>query len=219
MNINGIGKKLAEKLTASGKIHSLSDIYTLTLEDWTTLDKIGEKSAENLLAELNASKSRPFANLITALGIPEVGKNTAALLTERFSDIDSLMNADEESLADVEGVGAVIAGSVHEFFRNEENVKMIETFRAMGFTMSSEKKNVIGKFEGKTFVFTGGLSSMTRDEAGEKVKALGGRVASSVSKKTDYVVAGEKAGSKLSKAESLGVKILSEDEFTEMIRH
>ena len=219
MNINGIGKKLAEKLTVSGKIHSLSDIYTLTLEDWTTLDKIGEKSAENLLAELNASKSRPFANLITALGIPGVGKNTAALLTERFSDIDSLMNADEESLADVEGVGAVIAGSVHEFFRNEENVKMIETFRAMGFTMSSEKKNVIGKFEGKTFVFTGGLSSMTRDEAGEKVKALGGRVASSVSKKTDYVVAGEKAGSKLSKAESLGVKILSEDEFTEMIRH
>ena len=213
MNIKGIGRKLAEKLTASGKIHRLSDIYRLTADDWKALDKIAEISAGNILAELEASKLRPFVNLITALGIPEVGKNTALLLTERFGNIDALMNADEESLAEVDGVGTVIASSVHEFFRNDENRRMIEDFREMGFVLEGETVKRGGELEGKTFVFTGTLETMTRDEAGGRVKALGGKVSSSVSSKTDYVVAGEKAGAKLKKAEELGVKILSEDEF------
>ena len=217
MNIKGIGRKLADKLTASGKIHSLSDIYTLTPEDWTTLDKIAAKSADNLIAQLEGSKSRTFTNLITALGIPEVGKNTAALITEHFGNIDALMNADEEEISRIDGIGGVTAHSVYEFFRNDGNRKMIEDFRAMGFSMGGEIKKSGNILEGKTFVFTGTLETMTRDEAGEKVKALGGRVSSSVSGKTDYVVAGDKPGSKLTKAESLGVTILTEQEFLNAI--
>ncbi len=216
MNIKGIGRKLAEKLTASGKIHILSDIYTLTAEDWMTLDKISTKSANNLLAELESSKSRPFVNLITALGIPDTGKNTAGLIINHFGNIDALMNATEEELSRIDGVGEVIARSVHEFFRNDDNRKMIENFRAMGFNMGGEIVRVSNELEGKIFVFTGTLSSMTRDEAGGIVKALGGRVSSSVSKKTDYVVAGESPGSKLTKAESLGIMILTEQEFLRM---
>ena len=217
MNIKGIGRKLAEKLTASGKIHSLSDIYTLTAEDWMSLDKIGEVSAKNLLAELESSKSRPFVNLITALGIPDTGKNTAGLIINHFGNIDALMNADEEELSRIDGVGEVIARSVHEFFRNDGNRKMIENFRAMGFNMGGEIRTASNELEGKIFVFTGTLETMTRDEAGEKVKALGGRMSSSVSRKTDYVVAGENPGSKLAKAESLGVTILTEQEFLDVL--
>ncbi|MBQ6664459.1 MAG: NAD-dependent DNA ligase LigA [Synergistaceae bacterium] len=222
MNIKGIGKSLAKHLTASGKIHKLSDIYTLTLDDFVealSKDKVRTKSAENILAELEASKSRTLANLITALGITEVGKNTAELLTEHFGNIDALMNASEEDLAGIEGVGEVTARYVHEFFRNDDNRAMIEDFRVMGFRMGEAKIEAVssdGGLAGKTFVFTGALETMTRDEAGDRVKALGGRVSSAVSKKTDYVVAGDKAGSKLKKAESLGVKTLTEAEFLEM---
>ena len=224
MNIKGIGKSLAKHLTASGKIHKLSDIYTLTLDDFMealSKDKVRRKSAENIIAELEASKSRTLANLITALGIPEVGKNTAELITEHFGNIDALMNATEEDLAGIEGVGEVTARSVHEFFRNDDNRTMIEDFRAMGFRMGEAKIEAVssdGGLAGKTFVFTGALETMTRDEAGDRVKALGGRVSSAVSKKTDYVVVGDKAGSKLKKAESLGVKILTEEEFLAMMK-
>lgn len=217
MNIRGIGKKLAEKLASSGKIHILSDIYTLTAEDWMSLDKIGELSAQNILAQLEGSKSRPLANLITALGIPDTGKNTAGLLVSHFGSIDALMSASEEELAAIEGIGSVIARSVRDFFGNDENRRMIEAFRDLGFVMGSEGNNSGGKLAGKIFVFTGTLEGMTRDEAGEKVKALGGRVSGSVSGKTDYVVVGENPGSKLKKAQSLGVKILTESEFLAML--
>lgn len=209
MDIRGIGKKLAEQV--SKKIHRLSEIYTLTFEDWMTFDRIKETSATKILEELEASKSRPFANFITALGIPDVGKNMAALLAEHFGNIDALMSADEEKLSELELVGKVTAHSIHEFFRNDENVKMIEDFRKMGFTLEAEAHS--NELEGKTFVFTGALETMTREEAGEKVRALGGKVSGSVSSKTDYVVAGEKAGSKLRRAEELGVLILTEQEF------
>lgn len=217
MNIKGIGKKLAEKITASGKIHSLSDIYMLTADDLMTLDKIAEVSAKNILAQLEASKSQPLVNLITALGIIDVGKNTAALLVNHFGSLDAIMNASQEELSCVEGIGPVIAESVYEFFRNSENLKLIESFRDMGFKMSMASSKNTGILNGKSFVFTGTLSSMTREEASEHVKALGGKVSGSVSAKTDYVVAGDSAGSKLKKAENLGVKILSEQEFLNMI--
>ena len=217
MNIKGIGRKLAEKLTASGKIHSLSDIYTLTAEDWMTLDKISTKSANNLLAELESSKSRPFVNLITALGIPDIGKNTAGLIINHFGNIDALMNASEEELSRIDGVGEVIARSVHEFFRNDDNRKMIEIFRAMGFNMGGEIQTVSNKLEGKIFVFTGTLETMTRNEAAERVMSFGGLFSNSVTLKTSYLVAGENPGSKLRKAESLGVTILTEQEFLNMI--
>ena len=217
MNIKGLGKKLAEKLTASGKIHALSDIYTLSLNDWMSLDKIGEISARNILAELEASKSRPLVSLITALGIKDVGKNTAALLVEHFGSVEAMKSAGEEEISAIEGVGPVIARSVHEFFRNDANLKMIEDFRAMGFMMGTKSQAVSNALEGKVFVFTGGLEAMTREEAGEKVKALGGKISGSVSARTDYVVAGDKPGSKLRKAEALGVRVIDEQEFLSMI--
>ena len=134
-----------------------------------------------------------------------------------FGSIDALMSTTEDELATIEGIGAVVARSVHDFFGNDENRRMIEAFRDLGFVMGGEAHNAGGKFAGKTFVFTGTLEGMTRDEAGEKVKALGGKVSGSVSGKTDYVVAGEKPGSKLKKAQSLGVEVLTEAEFAEMI--
>ena len=217
MNIKGLGKKLCERLIASGKVKSLIDIYTLELSDWVELDKIADKTANNILNELELSKTRPFVNLITALGIPDAGKEVAALLVERFGSLDSLINADESELSSVDGIGPVIAKSVHEFFRNDENMKMMNRFREMGFSMGSEILIRNKKLAGKIFVFTGALSSMTRDEAGELVKSFGGKTSSSVSSKTSYVVAGENSGSKLTKAETLGIKIISESEFLEMI--
>lgn len=218
MNIKGIGKKLCERLIASGKVKSLIDIYSLELSDWIELEKIADKTADNILSELELSKTRPFVNLITALGIPDVGKDTASLLVGHFGNLDSLISADESDLSSVEGIGPVIAKSVHEFFRNAENMKMMNKFREMGFSMGSE--NIAGeskKLNGKIFVFTGALSSMTREHAEELVKSFGGKTSSGVSRKTSYVVAGENSGSKLMKAEKLGIKILSESEFLEMI--
>lgn len=217
MDIKGIGRVLAEKLIVSGMVRRLSDIYTLTPEDWQKLDKIGAKTAENMIAQLEESKNRPLVNLITALGILYVGKNTAGLLVEHFGSLEAMMNASQEDIAMIDGVGEVIAESVYEFFRNAENVKLVEEFRDMGFRMSEDVSEKRGTLWGKSFVFTGGLASMTRVEAGKRVKALGGRVMTSVSGKTDYVVLGEKAGAKLRKAEELGIKILSESEFLDMI--
>ena len=219
MNIKGIGKKLCERLISSGKVKSLSDIYELELSDLVELEKIAEKSADNILSELELSKTRPFVNLITALGIPDVGKDTASLLVERFGNLDSLINADESDLSSVDGIGPVIAKSVHEFFRNDENMKMMKKFREMGFSMGSENVTTENrKLDGRIFVFTGALSSMTRENAGELVKSFGGKTSSSVSKKTSYVVEGENSGSKLEKAEKLGIKIISESEFLDMIK-
>lgn len=218
MNIRGIGKKLAEKLASSGKIHILSDIYTLTAEDWMSLDKIGEQSAQNILAQLEGSKSRPLANLITALGISDTGKNTAGLLVSHFGNIDALMSASEEELAAIEGIGSVIARSVRDFFGNDENRRMIEAFRDLGFVMGGEGNNLGGKLAGKIFVFTGTLSSMTRNEAGEKVMQLGGQFSNTVTMKTSYLVVGEKPGSKLRKAKSLGVEVIDEAEFIAMLK-
>lgn len=237
MNIKGLGNILAASLIKSGKVKTLSDIYKLKSEDWIGLEwtrlqkadcpdekitvrKVQKTMAKTLMNEIKNSKSRPFVNLITALGIREVGKNAAALLAEHFRNIDAMINASEEEFASVEGIGAITAKYVYDFFHNEANLNLIEDFRAMNFQLSLPEKNISvseadSRFENKIFVFTGTLSSMTREEAGEKVKVLGGRVSNTVSKKTDYLVAGDKAGSKLIKAEQSGVKILSEQEFLE----
>lgn len=217
MNVRGIGKKLAEKLIDSGKVKTLSDIYDFGLKDWLTLDKIGEKSAQNIIAQLEESKKRPLVNLLTALGILGIGKTAANLLVEHFGNIDALKNASEAEISEISGIGPVLARSVYEFFRNKANLEMLNKFRELGFSMGREKLTVQNVLNGKNFVFTGALSTMTREEAGEKVRELGGKVSSSVSRKTDYLVAGDKSGSKLTKAEELGVKILSEPEFIELI--
>ena len=170
------------------------------------------------MSELENSKSRPFVNLITALGIREVGKNAAGLLVEHFGNVDAMINATEEEISSIEGIGPVIARSVFEFFQMKENLDLINQFREMGFQMGGAAVVHENRFDGKIFVFTGTLSSMTREEAGEKVKNFGGKVSNAISKKTAYLVAGDKTGSKLIKAEKLGVKILSEQEFLNMIK-
>ena len=232
MNIKGLGNTLAASLLKSGKIKILSDIYKLKLEDWIGLEwtnlKKGEKitvrkvqktMAESLMNEIENSKSRPFVNLITALGINEVGKNTAGLIAQHFGNVDAMINASEEEIASIEGVGPVTARSVYEFFKTEENLNLINEFRKMNFRMSGDSAPVSeNRFENKIFVFTGTLATMTREEAGEKVKSFGGKVSNSVSKKTSYLVAGDKTGSKLIKAEKFGVKILNEQEFLELIK-
>ena len=217
MNIKGLGGRLAANLVDAGKVRNLSDVYTLTYDDWLSLDKVKDKTATSMMSELEKSKARPFVNLITALGIREVGKNAAGLLVAHFGNVDAMKDAPEEEIASIEGIGPVIASSVHEFFRNSENIKLIENFRAMGFQLGGEVSISEDRFGGKIFVFTGTLTSMTREEAGERVKALGGKVSNSVSSKTGCVVAGDKAGSKLTKAEKLGVEILSEEDFLKMI--
>lgn len=216
MDIRGLGKSLAEKLVNSGKVSRLSDIYYLGISDFMELEKIGKKSAQNIISQIEASKKRSLTNLITALGILNVGQNAAELLVNYFGSMDAIKNASEEEISMIDGIGGVIAHSVHEFFANVENLKMIDDFKNMGFSMKNESAKS-GVLEGKIFVFTGTLSSMTREQAGERVKRLGGVVSSSVSGKTDYVVAGDKPGSKFAKAEKLGIKILSEQEFLNVI--
>ena len=210
MDIRGLGASLAEKLS----VKSVTDIYRMGLEDWLRLDKVKEKTAKNLMEQIEKSKSRPLENVITALGIPGVGKSVAGLLVERFRSIDEIMAASEGEIAEIEGIGPVVARSVRDFFR--ENQELIDDLKELGITtcVAAEAAGEVSPFfAGKTFVFTGTLSTMTRDEAAARVKAHGGKVSSSISSKTDYLVAGDKAGSKLKKAESLGVKVLTEQEF------
>ena len=222
MDIKGLGDSLASKLVESGKVKSLTDIYTLKLSDWLSLDKVQDKTARNIMAEIETSKQRPFENVLTALGIPDVGKSMAALLVDKFNSIDALMAASEFEIASIEGVGSVIARSVCQFFT--ANKALIDNLKELGVNLTVSPAMSDGASDGavadvnpffanKTFVFTGTLSSMTRDEALAKAKSRGAKIGSSISSKTDYLVAGDKAGSKLQKAEKLGVTVLSEEEF------
>ena len=223
MDIKGLGDSLASKLIDTGKIHSLLDIYRLEIGDWLSLDKVQEKTASNIMAGIEASKKRPLENILTALGIPDVGKSVAGLLVDRFSSIDAISEASEYEIASIEGVGAVIANSVYEFFKTNQG--LVSELKELGInTVKAEPTETATTthtaimannefFANKTFVFTGTLSSMTRDEASSQAKLRGAKISGSISSKTDFLVAGDKAGSKLQKAEKLGVKILSEEEF------
>jgi len=179
---------------------------------------MAEKSADNLLRAVDASRHRPLARVIYALGIRQVGEHVARVLADHFGDIERLMTADADELASIDEVGPVIAASVHQFFQDEHHRGIIRRLREGGveFPSSGAPAGGEGLLRGKTFVFTGALETMTRDEAQELVRSLGGRASSSVSKKTDYVVAGNNAGSKLTKARSLGVNVISEEEFNRM---
>ncbi len=228
MDIKGLGDSLASNLVESCKVRTLTDIYKLELRDWLSLDKVQEKTARNIMEQIEVSKQRPFENVLTALGIPDVGKSVAGLLVEHFNSIDAIMAASEDDIASIEGVGPVIARSVCQFFK--ANQELISRLKGLGFyltaTTAASVSGAFGSsvsygvnktanpfFSNKTFVFTGMLSSMTRDEASSKAKSRGAKIGNNVSSKTDYLVAGDKAGSKLQKAEKLGVKILSEEEF------
>ncbi len=217
MDIKGLGNRLAAQLTESGKIKKLSDLYNLTLFDLTSLEKTGVKTAQKILNEIEKSKTRPLYALVAGLGINYIGIQTAELLMKNFKSLDELANADEKNLLKVKGIGKIAARSIHEFFNDQDNMKLIEDFKLIGFSENANNNNEAGILSGKLFVFTGKLNLMTREQAWEKVINLGGKISSSVSSKTDFLVVGGKAGAKLNKARELNIKIISEQEFINLI--
>lgn len=218
MDIEGLGENLVEQFIEKGLIENIADIYTLTFEDIASLKKNGKKFAENLINAIEASKTRPFYKLLTALGIRHIGTKSAKTIAKHFKTIDNLINADIEELASLEDVGQIMAISIYEFFREEQTTDLISKLKQAEINMKEDEiKGQDEKFKGMTFVITGSLDNYTREQAGNIIEEHGGKVSSSVSKKTTYVIAGEEAGSKLTKAKDLGVTILTEAEFEEMI--
>jgi len=217
MNIDGLGDALVNQLTERGLVKNVADLYKLTKDDLLKLERMGEKSAENVLAEIGASKKLPLERVIYGLGIRFVGERTAQFLAEHFGSLDAIMNASAEELEEVNEVGPRIAESIVEFFADEHNRKLVSDLRKAGLTFTGQKKEQGTKLAGKTFVLTGTLERHTRDEAKKMIEDAGGRVSGSVSKKTDYVVAGSDAGSKLDKARELGVSVIGEDELERLV--
>ena len=218
MDIEGLGISVCESLINSGLVASAADLYYLDAESVARLDRMGEKSAANLMAAIENSKSAGLARLLCAFGIRQVGQKAAKVLASRFADLDSLIAAGTEELTDIPDIGGVTAGFIREWFALPQSRHLIGRLREAGVDFTSHEEKKDDRFAGKTFVLTGTLSRYTRDEASAVIESYGGKASGSVSKKTSYVLAGENAGSKLTKAESLGVRILSEDEFEEMIR-
>lgn len=218
MDIEGLGEKLVEQLTASGLVRSYGDLYRLTREKLQSLDRMGEKSADNLLKAIEESKQRGLARLLTALSIRHVGARTAAVLADRFGSLDALIEADQAELSAVPEIGPVIAESVYSFFRSEEGRAVVADLKALGVRMTAERaKQAAQALAGKTIVVTGTLSRFTRDRIEELIARHGGRAASSVSRKTDFVLAGENPGSKLEKARQLGIPVLDEAAFERLL--
>ena len=210
MNIEGLGEAVVEQLLDRGLVKSIADLYSLTEEQLLSLERIGKKTADSLLAEIEKSKSLPLNRVLFGLGIRFVGERTAQLLAEEFGSMDDLMAASTEELERVNEVGPRVAQAIREFFDEEKNRALIDKLRAAGLNFTAEKRKKTSQFEGLTFVLTGTLPNLTREDAKARIEAAGGRVSGSVSRKTHYVVAGEDAGSKLDKARELGVKILDE---------
>ena len=218
MDIDGLGYSIIEQLIDKELIKGIADIYELKLEDIASLKKNGKKFAQNLVDAINESKNNDVSKLITALGIRHVGSRLARQLAKRYRSIDNLMNADLEELSMQDDVGEKTAASIYEFFKQDQTIDLINKLKASGVNMESlEEESTDTRFQGMTFVLTGALEEFTRDQASEIIEKLGGKTSSSVSKKTTYVLAGEDAGSKLTKAQSLGVTVISEAEFKEMI--
>jgi DNA ligase (NAD+) len=217
MNIDGMGDALVTQLTERGLVKDIADIYKLTKADLLSLERMGDKSAQNVLNEIERSKQLPLERVIFGLGIRFVGERTAQFLAEHFGEMSALMNAGEEELQQVEEVGPRIAKSIVEFFAEPRNRELVEELRAARLTLRGKKKERGTKLAGKTFVLTGTLATLTRDEAKKMIEDAGGKVTGSVSKKTDYVVAGTDAGSKLDKAKELGVAVIDEEQMRELV--
>jgi DNA ligase (NAD+) len=218
MNIDGLGDKIVDQLVDKGLVKDVADLYSLKLEEVAGLERMAEKSAQNLLEEIERSKKNSLARLTYALGIQFVGERTGQLLAEHFSSLEELAAAKEEVLEEVPEVGPKVAASIVEFFSEAANRQLIKKLNKAGVHPTAEKRKVKSdKFAGKSFVFTGGLANRSREEAGEIVQQHGGKVSGSVSKKTDYVVVGTDPGSKYEKAKELGVTILTEQEFEKLL--
>ncbi|MGA9473491.1 MAG: NAD-dependent DNA ligase LigA [Terriglobales bacterium] len=217
MDIDGLGEALVNQLTERGLVKNVADLYRLTKDDLLKLERMGEKSADNVLKEIAHSKKLPLERVIYGLGIRFVGERTAQFLAEHFGSLDDIMNASAEQLEEVNEVGPRIAESIVEFFTDEHNKRLVTDLKKAGLTFTGQKKEKGTKLAGKTFVLTGTLTRHTRDEAKKMIEDAGGRVSGSVSKKTDYVVAGAEAGSKLDKARELGVAVIDEDEMEKLL--
>jgi DNA ligase (NAD+) len=214
MDIEGFGDALVEQLVDKGLVGDFGDIYSLKKEALAALERMGEKSAENLLRQVQISKSRGLARLVYALGIRHAGVAASQLLARRFGDLDKLAGASREELESVPGLGAVISESVADYFKNKANRRVLERLEKAGVVMTEPKRaGSSDKWAGQSFVFTGTLKDFTRDEAGQAVTDRGGKVSSAVSQKTSAVIAGDEPGSKLEEARRLGVRILTEEEF------
>ena len=219
MDIDGLGPAVLEQLSAEGLVHSPADLYRLKAEDIASLDRKAEKSANNLISSIEKSKHNELYRLVFALGIRNIGLKAAKLLCENYLTVDDIINAKAEDFARIDGFGSIIAESVENYFALESTRELIAQLKELGLEMKpSPQKQSGGKLEGKTFVLTGTLPTMKRSEAAKLIEAHGGKTSSSVSKKTAYVVAGEEAGSKLTKAQTLGIPVLSEEELLQMIQ-
>ena len=217
MDIEGLGEKFVEQLLELGLVHSVADLYRLTKTDFMRFERMGDKLAGNLLAAIESSKKRALGRFIFGLGIRHVGERTAKSLAQAFGSLEHLENATVEELVSIRDIGTTVAQSIRTFFDNQENIAIIRQMVELGVSPVIEQKRVGGIFTGKSFVFTGSLERFTREAAGRLVENEGGSVVGSVSKKTDFVVAGEDAGSKLAKARSLGVTVLTEEQFLQML--
>jgi DNA ligase (NAD+) len=218
MGIEGMGEALVTQLMERGLVRSIADLYALTPEKLLTLERVGKKTAETLIAEIDRTRTAPLGRVLFGLGIRFVGERTAQLLAEAFGSMEALMAATPEQLERVHEVGPRVAAAVHEFFAEERNRRLIERLREAGMTFPAETRRRTARLDGLTFVLTGTLPTLTRDEAKERIEASGGRVAASVSRKTSFVVAGEDAGTKLDKARTLKVPIIGEEELQEMLK-
>ena len=217
MDIEGLGPAVLEQLLNAGIISKIDDIFTIKAEEVANLERLGEKSAANFIEAIEKSKQNDLSRLIFAFGIRHIGAKAAKLMVEHFGDIDAILSASKEDYEAIEGFGSVMAESAAEFFSLTETAEMIERLKKLGVNLKSLKEVTDTRFAGLTFVLTGTLPTYTRSEASEIIEGFAGKVSSSVSKKTSYVLAGEEAGSKLEKAQKLGVKIISEEEFKNMI--
>jgi len=217
-DIEGLGEKIVEQLMSEGLVKDMGDIFYLSKESLLPLERFAEKSAENLEKEIENSKSVPFERFINSLSIRHVGERTAQILAQNYPDIKALMTATQEGLTSIHTIGSEIAERVVHFFETEKNRELVEKMLSAGIRITyPESTQVSDGLNGQTFVFTGGLESLTRDEAAQLVENHGGRASASVTKKTSYVVAGKDPGSKYAKAQSLGIEILTEDEFRKLI--
>lgn len=218
MNIDGMGEKVISALLDKKLIDTAADIYSLKAEDIAGLERMGEKSAQKLIDAIEESKNVPLDRVIFALGIRGIGAAAAKLLCAKFGSIDNIMNAAADEISQIDGFGGVMSENVEKAFKDEHFIHLVNSLRAAGVKMEYESQISGDKFAGKIFVLTGTLPTLKRDEAKAMIERFGGKASSSVSKKTDYVLAGEEAGSKLTKAQELGLKIISEDEFLEMMK-
>ena len=222
MDIEGLGEKIIEQLVDEGLVNSIPDLYRLTLDQLAALERMGKKSAQNLLDGIAGSKARGLARVLAGLAIPHVGDSVSDLLANEFGDIDALMNAEVERLAQIQGVGPIMAQAIHDYFHTETNRTILQELHSLGVKLTQDKRPSPAQLggtdlTGKTFVVTGTLAKYSREEIESLIRQFGGKATGSVSKSTSYLVAGEKAGSKLDKAKQLGVAVLTEDEFEKLI--